>query len=105
MDEDKFAELASVLDEDYGLIEALRALYDWGILVDALSGYQTISEAKVSEYEQHRKDLAFLKRIIRKYMPEKYKEVFKDAGKNNYVAYSHHGDKDIMALISTFPTS
>ena len=104
MDEDKFAELASVLDEDYGLIEALRALYDWGILVDALSGYQTISEAKVSEYEQHRKDLAFLKRIIRKYMPEKYNEVFKDAGKNNYVAYSHHGDKDIMALIKEKPS-
>lgn len=36
------------------------------------------------------KDLATLKYFIRKYCPEKYNAIFKDAREDNYVAYSYH---------------
>lgn len=93
MDEEKFAELMINIGEDYELISLLRGLYDWSVLADILdngSGANSISAAKVAVYEQHKKDLKTLKYFVRKYAPEKYNEVFRDAKKDNYVAYSYH---------------
>ena len=95
MDEEKFLELASVLGEDFDIVEVLRTLYDWAVLVDVLGDKDTISEAIVGEYEQHKNDLAFLKKVIKKYKPEQYDEVFRKAGICNYAAYSCHGDSSI----------
>lgn len=53
-----------------------------------LQGKQSISEAKVAIYEQHKRDLIFLKYFIRKYCRKDYSKVFRDATKDNYVAYS-----------------
>lgn len=92
-DEEKFGQLMSDIGEDYEIIGALRKLYDWSVLADILGVYCTVSEAKVAIYEQHKKDLENLKCIIKKYIPEKYNEVFKDIGKNNYPAYSYHTDE------------
>lgn len=48
--------------------------------------------AKVQIYEQHGKDLQILKYFIRKYVPDKYNEVFRKAKADNYVAYTgSHG--------------
>ena len=97
MEEEKFAELMSSIGEDYDLIDVLRDLYDWGLLADILNDNEdkmsTISAAKVAVYEQHKKDLKTLKYFVRKYVPEKYYEVFRVARKDNYVAYSYHTDK------------
>ena len=96
MEEEKFAELMSGIDEDYELIDALRGLYDWGLLADILdneAGISTISAAKVATYEQHKKDLKMLKYFVRKYVPDKYNEVFRETKNDNYVAYSYHTDK------------
>lgn len=71
MEEEKHAELMSNIDDDYELIAVLRGLYDWSVLSDSLGEASTISEAKVRVYDQHKKDLALLKRMIRKYVPEK----------------------------------
>ncbi|MCD7723496.1 MAG: type II CRISPR RNA-guided endonuclease Cas9 [Clostridiales bacterium] len=89
---DKEAYYQSVLGERYELIEMLKAVYDWAILADILDGEQYISFAKVSAYEQHKKDLKDLKTYIKEYIPEKYNEVFKKSEKKlkNYVAYSGH---------------
>ncbi len=97
MDEEKFLELMGQIGDDYELINALRGLYDWGILADILgdSSDATISAAKVAVYEQHKKDLANLKYLIRKYLSDKYNAVFREAGKDNYVAYSYHVDSKI----------
>ncbi len=97
MEDEKFLELMSAIGEDYELIDALRSLYDWGILADILgdSADATISAAKVEVYEQHKNDLSNLKYIVRKYIPEKYNAVFREAGTANYVAYSYHVDADI----------
>lgn len=99
MDEEKHAELMSDLGDDYELIGMLRGLYDWSVLSDSLGDAATISEAKVMIYEQHKRDLALLKKMIRKYAPEKYKEVFREIRPDNYVAYSFHSEqKDISEL-------
>lgn len=103
MEEEKYAAIIAGLDEDYELIAKLRALYDWSVLADALGGARTISEAKVAVYNQHKKDLETLKYFIRKYLPERYDDVFRNTGKkfkDNYVAYSYHtsGIKEVERL-------
>lgn len=91
-DDDKLGELAAKLGDDFELITALRSVYDWSVLVDAIGAFDTISAAKVHIYEQHRADLAFLKKVIRKYCPERYDAMFRAVGQDNYVAYSYHTD-------------
>lgn len=88
MDDDKLAIVMQSIGDDGMLISVLKAVYDWSVLVDVLKGEQTISEAKVAVYRQHEKDLKLLKRLIRKYTPEKYSVVFRSQKTiNNYVAY------------------
>ena len=85
------AVLAELEDDEKELILNLKAIYDWSVLVNVLNGKKSISEAKVETYEQHKRDLAFLKKFIRKYAPEKYDEIFKAIDKkDNYTAYSYH---------------
>lgn len=99
MAEEKFEELMAAIGEDYALIEVLRKLYDWTLLVDTLGESYTISDAKVQVYETHKKDLANLKFIVKKYLPLKYSEVFRSQDKDNYVAYSYHtSDGDTSKL-------
>ena len=93
MDEEKLSAISAEIGDDYDLIAAMRPIYDWALLVNTLAGGTTISEAKIDVYEQHKKDLAVLKHIIKTYIPEKYNEVFRRTDKDNYAAYSHHTDE------------
>ena len=78
----------SIDEDDAQLIQALKAIYDWSILVDILKGKRSISDAKVAVFEQHKQDLSDLKYLIKKYCPEKYDDIFRsDKIKSNYVAY------------------
>ena len=88
MDDEKLAVIMQSIGDDFGLIIVLKAIYDWSVLVDALRGEHSISEAKVAVYEQHQRDLKYLKSFIKKYAPEKYHDVFRSLNtQNNYVAY------------------
>lgn len=58
---------SSMEDTDVPLLSAVKAMYDWSLLIDVLKGQKTISDAKVCEYEQHKSDLKALKYIVRKY--------------------------------------
>ena len=81
----------TAIGEDYELINALRAIYDWAILSDVLGDEYSISAAKKSVYHQHEKDLAFLKHIFRKYNPDNYDKMFRNSGKeSNYASYVYH---------------
>lgn len=92
-DDDKMGDVAANIGEDFDLIAALRSVFDWSVLADVIGDSATVSEAKVKVYYQHKEDLAFLKHIIRKYCPQKYEDVFRVVGKDNYVAYSYHSDE------------
>ena len=87
-DETIAAAVAELDDNEAEFIYRLKAVYDWSVLVDILSGKSTISKSKVADYDQHKADLAFLKALIRKYIPKKYSEIFRaDNVKENYRNY------------------
>lgn len=88
MDEENYDRILAELGDDADLLRKMRAMYDCALLNVTLQGKKSVSEAKVAIYDQHRKDLAFLKYYIRKYCRQKYSEVFRNASKDNYVAYS-----------------
>lgn len=89
--EEEFTAALAILDEEADVVAALRNVYDWAVLSGVLKGGYSISAAKKEIYEQHKKDLQFLKHFVRKYKPDKYYEVFRSGEeKNNYVAYSYN---------------
>lgn len=88
MDEDGFLQALLPLGDDAELLRKLRALYDCALLTQTLNGCKYISLAKTKVYEQHQQDLATLKYLVRKYAPEKYNRIFRNAETDNYVAYS-----------------
>ena len=92
MDDDKLDEIKSFLGDDAELIDVLRRVFDWTLLNDVVGDFDSISQSKVDVYNTHEKDLAFLKKIIKKYANDKYNKVFRDNEKDNYVAYSAHSD-------------
>ncbi|MBQ9416910.1 MAG: hypothetical protein IJU20_08765 [Clostridia bacterium] len=115
MEEEKFAALMADLGEDYEIIGLLRQLYDWAVLVDSLDGENSISEAKVKRYNQHKEDLAFLKYCFKKYLPDHYDECFrrieggkekkdkegaKKVVKDNYPAYVMHSDESNASALN-----
>lgn len=63
--EDGLPVLEAVLGDRFALLEAWRSLYNWGVLQRLLGGASSISEAKVRQYEQNKKDLAELKAALR----------------------------------------
>lgn len=103
MDDDVLREKTADIGDDFELIEALRLLTDWAVLAEVFGNYSSISEAKVAVYKQHKKDLEFLKGskeskgFIRKYLPGKYKEIFRTLDKNNanYSRYVYHTEEPI----------
>lgn len=79
------------VDSEYSeYLIRLRALYDWALLVDSLHGCSSISEAKVQDYIQHEADLKILKSFVRKYCPNEYATIFKNAEKENYASYVYN---------------
>lgn len=85
-------ELEDALQERCGILDIIKSVYDWAILADILAGgeYEGISYlsvAKVNLYEKHRKDLELLKRLLKSYSKEVYKDFFEKSGKDNYCAY------------------
>ena len=87
MDDEQFASVLANLGDDGELLRKLRSLTDCAMLISTSSG-KLISEAKVDVYEQHKKDLAWLKYFVKKYMKPQYNQIFRSAEAGNYVAYS-----------------
>ena len=85
--------LAAVLGEKIELLLAIKAVYDWAILDDILSGQEYLSQAKVQSYEKHKQELALLKQTVKTELPEQYAEVFHAEREklDNYAAYSGTG--------------
>lgn len=87
-DENRDALAQELTENEMYIIDKTKELYDWGVLADILSGNDYISEAKVKSYVKHGKDLDCLKSVIKRLVPEKYNEVFKDGNReDNYTAY------------------
>ncbi|MGN0377999.1 MAG: type II CRISPR RNA-guided endonuclease Cas9 [Butyrivibrio sp.] len=91
MSEEDFMAVLAMLDDEAEVLSSLRNVYDWATLSGALKGGVNISDGKVAIYEQHKKDLEYLKKFVRKYIPDKYYEIFRDGTvTSNYVSYSYN---------------
>ncbi len=82
---------AMLSPESYEVFLTLKEIYDASVLANIMQGegktYQYLSEARVDLYEKHQKDLIVLKRVYKKYAPEKYDAMFRTMEENNYSAY------------------
>lgn len=89
----------SALGDDAEIVLKVRALTDCARLVSVMKGSESISQAKTKIYDRHKEDLRYLKGFIKKYLPEKYDDLFKNAvkGNDNYVSYS----KNVKGLNKT----
>jgi CRISPR-associated endonuclease Csn1 len=77
------------LGEQFYIIEHAKAIYDWAMLVDILGNQSSLSEAKIDVYEKHKKDLRYLKKLVKEELGiETYKKIFSATDeKKNYCSY------------------
>ena len=95
-DEDILPELESKIPDKLNVVQSIKAVYDWSILVDILDGEEYLSAAKVTQYDEHKANLKTLRYIMKKYCSKKiWDEFFNDkSGKDNYAAYIGHVKKN-----------
>ena len=75
-------------DEQYQIIELMKEMYDIGSLASIMKGYSYLSEARVAEYEKHKRDLSILKTVVKQYFPQKdYDVMFRSENEGSYSAY------------------
>ena len=79
--DEKADELASLLCERFTLLLKAKAVYDCSVLSEIIGDEQYLSFAKVNTYEKHKTDLALLKKIMKKFHKDKYKNVFMEVSK------------------------
>ena len=87
--EDNKQEVMDVLGDDrYQVVELMKEIYDIGSLAGIMKGYSYLSEARVGEYEKHKKDLACLKKVIKQYKSSSdYNTLFRKEIEGTYSAY------------------
>lgn len=89
--EEDFLAVLEIVQDKAEMLIALRKIYDWATLAEALKGGTSISKGKVEIYNQHKKDLAYLKMFVKKYLPQKYFEIFRSGKETaNYASYSYN---------------
>lgn len=88
MDDEKFVGVLSELSEDGELLQRMRAMWDCAQLKKTMNGYDCISRRKVAVYDRHKQDLKTLKYLVKKYAPEQYDDIFRNATTGNYASYS-----------------
>lgn len=91
--EENLEALLAVAGDEYAdVFIAAKNAYDAVELAGILTVNDQATRAKLSSsmierYKDHQADLKKLKSFIKKYVPEKYKEVFDDPSKNGYAGY------------------
>lgn len=78
---------ASIGEDNYALVEAMKTLYDNAQLSAVLGQYKYLSLARVHEYEQHKKDLKQLKKVYKELGLEAYNRMFRSDVEGSYSAY------------------
>ena len=113
--DEKAEEILMALDgelstEEYNIIMCLKRIYDWNMLTKTLKGYNTVSDAMIDTYNNHKQDLSDLKYLIKKYNESEYEHIFgePEVKKNklnlndiNYTMYVGGGYYDGHKLGST----
>ncbi len=107
--DEKWEETLNAIEErltsdEYGLILALKSVYDWSILADLMKNEKTgetypyLSMARKDSYEKHKADLRLLKSVIKRLIPNEYNHFFRQydgKGKTytNYIGSVQYHEK------------
>lgn len=93
---DKISELMELLgDDNYAIIEQMKAIYDYAVLAGTLKGYDYLSLARVDSYDKHSKDLRMLKDLYLRYKStEEYDKMFRSEANGTYSAYVNSLNSD-----------
>ena len=76
-------ELSSI----FAKLEELKSVFDFYFVAKILKDSNSLSDAMIKIYDEHKKDLARLKTFIHKYANDKYSLIFRKNGINNYAGY------------------
>lgn len=102
--EEKEGYYQEALGDSFALVAAAKAVYNWCALSRILKNNPQgrLSDAKVADYEKHKKDLRILKRALQKYCPDSVNRILRISQKGlaNYTAYigmtKYDGKKKIV---------
>ena len=86
-DEDILKVEAMLTEDEYEIILTLKRIHDWSVVSVIMGNHKYISDARIELYEKHKADLAKLKAIYKKYLPDKYNDMFREMSENSYSAY------------------
>lgn len=95
-DEEILPDLENKIPDLLNVVQAMKAVYDWSVLVDILDGEEYLSFAKVKQFDEHKHNLHQLRQVMKKYCEKKtWVDFFDDPiGKSNYAAYIGHVKKN-----------
>lgn len=95
-DEEILPDLENKIPDLLNVVQAMKAVYDWSVLVDILDGEEYLSFAKVKQFDEHKHNLHQLRQVMKKYCEKKtWMDFFDDpTGKSNYAAYIGHVKKN-----------
>lgn len=95
-DEELLPDLENKIPDLLNVVQAMKAVYDWSVLVDILDGEEYLSFAKVKQFDEHKHNLHQLRQVMKKYCEKKtWVDFFDDpTGKSNYTAYIGHVKKN-----------
>lgn len=74
-------------DEYFELLEITKEFHDIGMLSSIMKGHKYLSESRVELYEEHKRDLDMLQRVMKRYDMKAYNEMFRVMKEGNYSAY------------------
>lgn len=91
----KLDELNLLLEDRFEVIALAKQVFDAARLNQVLGSYAYISDAKIALYNQNAKDTKILKNYVRKNLPQDYKKIFHEKGKeHNFAAYTRYKTKE-----------
>ena len=87
----------ALTEDEFKLVLTMKAIFDWILFSNVMSGNLYISEAKIALYKQNKEDLKRLKKLAKKYCTQsQYNDFFHSAGKglfSSYIGKNHDRNK------------
>lgn len=91
-----------LLEEESALIEAIQPFYQQVVLYELLKGETYVASAKVSTFNQYRKDLAKLKNLLDKTFGEKVYRSYFISDKNSQREFQKSHKYEVLCKIDRF---
>lgn len=88
--------LDSKLNENFRIFELMQSIYSWVVLQEVLKGEKEhISKSFIQKYDKYHQDLMLLKLLYKKYISNKYRQMFRVENGNikNYFTYTKNPSK------------